>query len=398
MEQVFLLITATYAVSLCVGLLLEKYLRMPWMFAALFFGMFLSSFNLFELALEGETFRVFANMGMLFLLFMIGFNLETGKLRKFGKEILKGSIFVIGFEALTISSLLYFVFPADVSNSLLVAIITALSFATVGEAILLPILAKFKIIQTTFGQLTLGIGTVDDILEVLSLLLIPFLPTFLPRTQIQGFPDPLLVLLDLGVISLLTLVLVKSGAKIKKILRNGSNFDFLRPLLILLVFSLFIVLGGFAFESLAAVSAIFGGIVARSLLPKEKFLRDERAVNFLGYIFLSPLFFLSIGVNVSIFSIVAYPLMIALIWFVAKGSKLLACYSLFRKMLGTKYSLLLGLGLSVRFSTSLIVQFVLLNSGLISISLYSALVATAIFMKPVILGVLSWALAKEKPP
>ncbi len=43
MEQVFLVIAATYAVSLGAGLLLEKYLRMPWMFAALFFGMVLSS-------------------------------------------------------------------------------------------------------------------------------------------------------------------------------------------------------------------------------------------------------------------------------------------------------------------------------------------------------------------
>ncbi len=184
----------------------------------------------------------------------------------------------------------------------------------------------------------------------------------------------------------------------RRILRNSSNFEFLRPLLILLVFSLFIVLGGFVFESLAAVSAIFGGMVARVLLPKEKLLRDEKAVNFLGYIFLSPLFFLSIGVNVSVTSIAVYPLMIALIWVVAKGSKLLASYLLFGKMLGAKHSLLLGLGLSVRFSTSLIVQYVLLNSGLISLALYSALVATAVFMKPVILGVLSWALSKGKPP
>jgi len=398
MEQVFLLIATTYTVSLGIGLLLEKYLRMPWMFAALFFGMILSSFNLFESTVEGETFGVFANLGMLFLLFMIGFNLETGKMRKLGKEILKGSIFIIGFEALTISSLLYFVFPAEVSNSPLIAIITALSFATVGEAILLPILAKFKIIKTRFGQLALGIGTLDDILEVLSLLLIPFLPTFLPRTQIRGFPDPLLVLLDLGAMLLLTLVLVKSGGKISRVLSNSSNFEFIRPLLILLVFSLFIVLGGFVFESLAAVSAIFGGIVARALLPKEKLLRDERAVDFLGYIFLSPLFFLSVGVSVSVTSILFYPLMIALIWVVAKGSKLLASYLLFGKMLGVEYSLLLGLGLSVRFSTSLIAQYVLLNSGLISLALYSALVATAVFMKPIILGVLSWAFSKGKPP
>ncbi len=65
---------------------------------------------------------------------------------------------------------------------------------------------------------------------------------------------------------------------------------------------------------------------------------------------------------------------------------------------GNKILVTAGLGLSVRFSTSLIVQFVLLNSALISLSLYSALVATAVFMKPVILGVLSWALSRGKPP
>lgn len=399
LEDFFLLIVVTYAVSLGMGFLLEKYLRMPWMFAALFFGMVLSSFNLFTSTVGGETFSVFAKLGMLFLLFMIGFNLEPEKLRKFGKKIVEGSLFIIGFEALCVSSLLYFVFPVEVSNSPLVAIIVALSFATVGEAILLPILAKFKILKTTFGQLTLGIGTVDDVLEVLSLLLIAFLPTLIPNSQVQqGFPDPSLVLLDLGCISLLTLVLVKFGSKIRRVLSNNFNFEFLRPLLILLVFFSFIVLGGFVFESLAAVSAIFGGMVARALLPKEKLLRDEKTVDFLGYIFLSPFFFLSIGVNVSITSILVYPLMIALIWVVAKGSKLLASYLLFGKILGTKYSLLLGLELSVRFSTSLIVQYVLFSCGLISLALYSTLIATAILMKPVILVTLSWALSKGKPP
>jgi len=398
MEYALLLIAVTYAVSLGFGILLEKYLRMPWMFAALFFGMILSSFGIFESTLKDGPFQLFATLGMLFLLFIIGFNLDIGRMKRFQREIFKGSILIVVFEACTVGSLLYFVFPTDVSSSPLIAIITALSFATVGEAILLPILAKFGIIKTNFGQLTLGIGTLDDILEMLALVLIPFLPTFLPKSQIQGFPNPLVVLLDLAGIMLLTLILMKLGGRIRSILRNSWNFEFLRPLMILLVFFSFVVLGGFIFESLAAISAIFGGIVARSLLPKERLRTDERAVNFLGYIFLSPLFFLSVGAKVSITSIIIYPLLIILIWFVAKGSKLLASYLLFRQLLGTKYSLLLGLGLSVRFSTSLIVTYVLLNSGLISLALYSALVATAILMKPVILSIYSWVLSKGKPP
>lgn len=398
MEDILLLIAITYAVSLGFGLLLEKYLRMPWMFAALFFGMILSQLNYFGLPIKDESFQFFAMLGMLFLLFMIGFNLDMKKMKQFGKDILKGCVFIIGLEACAISSLLYFGFPADVSNSFLVALITALSFATVGEAILLPILANFRIVKTTFGQLTLGIGTLDDILEALALVIIPFIPTFLSEPQIQVFPDPVAVIVDLGLISLLTLALLGLGRRIRNVLKDNSNFGFLRPLLILLVFFSFVVAGEFVFETLATISAIFGGIVARSLLPKERLRADERAVDFLGYVFLSPLFFVSVGANVSLASIVVYPLMIVSIWAVAKGSKLFASYLLFREQLGTKYSLLLGLGLSVRFSTSLIVQFILLDSGLISLALYSALVTTAILMKPVILSVYSWALSKGKPP
>jgi Kef-type K+ transport system membrane component KefB len=398
MDYALFLIALTYAVSLGFGFLLEKYLKMPWMFAALFFGMVLSSSNLFQLTLQNEPFQLLATLGMLFLLFMIGFNLELGRMKRFEKEILKGSLLIVVFEACMVGALLFFAFPEQVGNSPLVAFITALSFATVGEAILLPILARFGIIKTSFGQLTLGIGTLDDILEVLSLTLIPFLPTLLLHQQTQDFPNPVMVLLDLGGILLLTFALVRFGEKIRSALRERMNYEFLRPLMILLVFFGFVALGGFVFESLAAISAIFGGIVARALLPKERLRADERAVNFLGYTFLSPIFFLSIGASVSLSSIAVYPLLIVLLWITAKGSKLLASYLLFKKELGGKFSLLLGLGLSVRFSTSLIVTYVLLNSGLISLALYSSLVATAVFMKPVILGVYCWVLSKERPP
>ena len=141
-----------------------------------------------------------------------------------------------------------------------------------------------------------------------------------------------------------------------------------------------------------------GGIVTRQLLPEQILNEDERAINFLGYIFLSPLFFLSIGANVSLGSILVYPLLMALIFIVANGSKLLVSFPLFREMLGTKYSLLLGVGLSVRFSTSVIVQYILFNSGLISLSLYSALIATAIILTPMIIGIYSWGLSTGQPP
>jgi Kef-type K+ transport system membrane component KefB len=395
-EYVFLLIAVTFAFSLGIGFLLEKYIRMPWMFSALFLGIIFSSFGLFQSTIQDETFNVLSTMGMLFLLFMIGFNLEIGQMKRFGKHILQGAIMIVGLEAIIVGVLLFFLFPAQISNSPLVAIVVALSFATVGEAILLPILAKFNLLKTKFGQLTLGIGTFDDILEVLALILIPFLPILLPTLQIQGFPDPAFVILDLIGIFILTIILVKIASKIKHALSNNVNFGFARPLVIMLIFFSFVVIGSFVFESLAAISAIFGGIVARSLLPTENFQSDEKVVNFLGYVVLSPMFFLSVGASMSFASVFVYPLLIVVILLSTLGAKLSGSYLLFRKMLGKRHSLLLGLGLSVRFSTGLIVQYVLLISGLITLDLYSALIASAVVMTPIILIALPWALCREK--
>jgi Kef-type K+ transport system membrane component KefB len=335
-------------------------------------------------------------MGMLFLLFMIGFNLEIGQMKRFGKQILKGAILIVTLEAAIVGALLYLIFPVQVSNSPLVAIVVALSFATVGEAVLLPILAKFSLLKTKFGQLTLGIGTLDDILEVLTLIMIPFLPIFLPTLRIQGFPNPAFVVLDLIGIGILTFILVKIASKIKHALSNNINFGFVRPLVIMLIFFCFVVVGSFVFESLAAISAIFGGIVARSLLPTENFRSDEKVVNFLGYIVLSPMFFLSVGASMSFVSVLVYPLLITVILVATIGAKLSGAYLLFRKLLGRRHSLLLGLGLSVRFSTGLIVQYVLLISGLITLDLYSALIASAVVMTPIILVALPYALCREK--
>jgi Kef-type K+ transport system membrane component KefB len=398
MEDVLLLIVISYSVALGFGYLLEKYVKIPWMFAALFFGLVLSALGLFRSTFESDVFKLLETLGMYFLLFIIGFNLDFKTMGKLKKYVVAGTFFIICFEGFFGSLLLYFVFPSEVSNSLLVALVTALSFATVGEAVLLPILAGFKVIKTTFGQLTLGIGTLDDVIEVLMLAVIAVLPGFVPEIQVQTIPDPLMIFSGLLCLLLLTFVMMKLGGKVQRVLEKNHPPSYVPSLLTLLVCFSFIAIGGFVFESLATVGAIFGGIVFRRLLPKERLSENERAVEFLGYIFLSPIFFLSIGASVSVTSLLIYPSLIALVWVVAKGSKLLSSFLFFRKLLGNKYSLLLGLGLSVRFSTSLIVQFILLGSGLISLALYSALIATAIFMKPVIIIIYSWALSKGKTP
>ncbi len=398
LEDVLLLIIITYSISLSVGYLLQKYLRMPWMFSSLFFGLILSALGLFRDTIDGDLFKMLETLGMYLLLFIIGYSIDFKKMARLRNYVVLGTVIIITLEGFFGSLLLYFAFPTNINNSYLIALITAFSFATVGEAVLLPILNEFKIIKTTFGQLTLGIGTLDDIVEVLMLAVVAVLPGFLPIALTQNFPDPLMVLVDLALMGALTLVIAKFGSKIGGILEKNHTPSFIFSLLTLLVFFSFVALGNFAAESVASVGAIFGGIALRELLPKERLYQNEQAIEFLGYIFLSPFFFLSVGASVSIATILVSPLIVGLILLVANGSKYFASVALFRKLLGFKYSSLMGIGLGIRFSTSLIVQFILLKSGLITLDLYSALIAAAIFATPVIIITYSWALSRGKPP
>jgi len=398
LEDVLLLIIITYSISLSIGYVLQKYLRMPWMFSSLFFGLILSALGLFKSTIESDLFRLLETLGMYLLLFIIGYSIDFKKMARLKNYVILGTVIIIAFEGFFGSLLFYFVFPANINNSYLIALITAFSFATVGEAVLLPILNEFKIINTTFGQLTLGIGTLDDIVEVLMLAVVAVLPGFLPIALTQSFPDPLMVLVDLGFMSILTFVIAKFGNKVGRVLERNHLPSFIFSLITLLVFFSFVALGNFVAESVASVGAIFGGIVLRELLPKERLHQNEQAIEFLGYIFLSPFFFLSVGASVSVTSIFVAPLMVGLILLVANGSKYLASVTLFRRLLGFKYSSLMGIGLGIRFSTSLVVQFILLKSGLITLNLYSALIAAAIFVTPVIIIAYSWALSRGKPP
>lgn len=396
MQFVFLLITLTFAFSLIIGSLLEKYLKMPWMFSALFLGILFSLFNLFQKTIETEIFNILSTMGMLFLLFMIGFNLEINQIKKFGRYIVKGTIIIVGLEATIVGVLLFFLFPSQIANSPLVAIVIALSFATVGEAVLLPILVEYNLVKTRLGQIILGIGTLDDVIEVLTLILIPFLPLFLPTLNLKNFPNPIFVIIDLIGIVILTVILMKFAPKIKLFLSNRVTLSYVRPLLILLLFFFFVALGGFVFDSLAAISAIFGGLVTRSLLPVEHFQNDEKVVNFFGYIFLSPIFFLSVGSGLSFSTIYVFPLLLFVILLATFCAKMFGSYLLFHNVLGKKNAALLGLGLNVRFSTGFVVQYVLLISGLITLDLYSALIASAVILTPTILVVLPLVLRRKE--
>lgn len=386
MMNIYLFLALILVLTFLIGRLVEK-ARVPWIFAALLIGFFLAIYNPFPSVTSSETFTFLAQLGMYSLLFMIGFELDIEELQKLGKFIVKATFFIICLEAFFGTLLIHFIFGCNWIISFLVA----LSFATVGEAILLPILDEFKVINTRLGQSIIGIGTLDDVIEVFVLILLIFM------LGSGGNPHANIILVFA---SLCALLILTYG--LKKLKKEGQKFSFLNieNLFLFVLFILFLFIGIGEFAHASAIAAILAGIGLRTFVPNERLQLIESEIRTMCYGFFAPLFFVWVGISIDITYLLSYPLLVLLVVFVSKGSKLLGSYIVARNELGVKQSILLGIGLSVRFSTSIIIIKILFENSLIGSDLYSVVVASSMafkFIVPVLFAnlLVRWKVVEE---
>jgi len=363
-----LFLSGLFFFTFVVGSLLEK-IRIPWIFAALLLGAALSFHNPFPEITSSQTFSFLSTLGMYFLLFVVGLEIDVQQLRKSSWFILKGTLIIIPLEALVGGIVIHALF----GTPWLLSYVVSLSFATVGEAILVPILDEFGIINTKLGQSIIGIGSLDDFIEILMLIVV----AFLAGTTANGHSDVSVILLSLfGLCALTALMLFMHNS-------HKSYFSFRNIqtafLLTLFVFCLFVGIGELGHA--APIAAILAGISIRTFLPEERFANIESEVKTMCYGFFAPIFFLSIGVSIDMSFLLAAPITVLIITLTSKAMKLLGSYIVAHKELGGRQSILLGIGLSIRFSTSLIIVKILLENGLIHEQLYSAIIASSIIFK-----------------
>lgn len=377
-----LFLALIFAITFLVGKLVEK-IRVPWIFAALLIGFCLAVYNPFTAVTSSETFEFLAELGMYFLLFMIGFELDLNKLMKSGKFIVKATFFIIFLEAIFGSLLIHYVFDYSWGISFLVA----MSFATVGEAILLPILDEFKVVNTKLGQSIIGIGTLDDIIEVLVLVLV------MVKLGAGGNSDGdgRLMLVSLVVLLILTYSLTKFKKESRKF---GSLSIENLFLFVLFVFFLFVGVGEYAHAS--AIAALLAGVGLKNFVPQERLEFIGSEIRTMCYGFFAPIFFVWVGLSLDINYLIAYPLLVLLIVAVSKSVKILGSYIIARKELGSKQSILLGIGLSVRFSMSIVIIKILYENNLIGADLYSVIVASSMAFKFIVPVLFSNLLVKWK--
>ncbi len=359
------------------GGLIEK-IKIPWIFSALIIGLILRHFELFTNVTQTETMGFLSDLGMYFLLFIIGFELDIKSMFKNGGSIVANSASLVLFNFAALLILFYFI----IKLKLIIAALLALSFSTAGEVVLIPILDSHKIVQSKLGQKIIGLGALDDLFELSSFLLVSYLLGI--RINLDADHRALFVSI---ILLALVLIFMKQERQEFKFLNLESLFLF-----VMFIFFLFISLGDYL--QVASLGALTAGVLVKNLIADQRLEFIKQDLRTVCYGLFAPFFFLSIGLETNLNSLLSNFPLIALIFVVAALSKILGSLFLFRNELSKQESILIGTGLSVRFSTGIIILTILYKKALITSYLFSLLVGANILSLFVVPVTFSWMLNK----
>ena len=382
-----LFLSGIFLLTYSIGRLLER-IRIPWIFSALLIGLGLAAYNPFKQITDSSPFLFLAQLGMYFLLFIIGFELNIKEILEQGSFIFKSTAVIIFTESLFGTLLVHYVFHV----SWLISVLVASSFATVGEAVLLPILDEFKLVKTKLGQTILGIGVLDDLVEIVTVVAASII---IGRSAGYGQSNIWTNLIVLGLLFIVVFFLVKFHKIISK-KNHLFRFKDISSFFILILFFIFLFIGIGKFAESAALGALLAGIALRNIAPKEKLKFVDSEIRTISCGFFAPIFFVWVGLDTDVGYLIKFPLLVLLVMVMTKFSKITSSYFMGRKTLGTKKSIILGVSLSIKFSTSIVIIKLLFENGIIQSDLYSVLVGTTIAFKFVVPFLLAYLITKWK--
>ncbi len=376
-DAMMLFIALFFFSTLGIGLLLEK-IRVPWIFGALIFGLIVSFYNPMGNIPSAHLIKFLSQLGMYFLLFMIGIEINIKEWSKQTGTITKITLSTIAVA--TIAGAIFFHYVFNVNW--IISTLAALSFATVGEAILIPVLDEFHLVNTRIGQTIIGAGVLDDIFEVFTLIVVT---TFFAGVA-TDIDELFINIIIISVLLALTIWFTKMEEKVKllSLPKMGAT--------VILLVGLLFLFTGFGGES-APLGALFAGIGAKQFIPKKRLEAVEREIKGMAYGFFAPFFFFSVGFSSDINYIMGSFGIVLLATFISYISKVIGSLIEIKKF-GGKGVLALGTALSIRFSTSLVISKMLLDANIIPVSMYSVIIGTTVLLQLIIPETFSMMMSK----
>jgi len=339
-----------------------SWFKQPLILAYLLVGVIAASSGLFADIIQGGALDFFAELGIAFVLFLIGLELRFSDIKQIGRAAVyvgMGQIlFTLVFGFLLASTILGL--PAD--DSLILAV--ALTFSS--TIIVVKLLSQKRDMESLYGRIAIGYLIIQDFAAVLTLVLITsigvgggfgeFLATF-----VKG-------ILLIGIILVLNRFVLQ---KLFDLFAKNTEILFLTVISWALIFSTLSAYLGFSIE----VGAFLAGLGLANLREQQQIASWIRPIRNLFVI----LFFLSLGLNLTFAALVPLlGLVIVLSLFVLVGNPLIMMIIMGFLGFRSRTSFQVAVTSAQVSEFSLIVVFLAGRLGIVSESIVNLTVAIAL--------------------
>ena len=313
-----------------------------------------------------------AYLGIIFLLFLAGLEIDIEKIRETSRDSILISLssalfpFVLGFAFMSL------VFP---QYGLLAAIVFGGAMMVTSEATKVKVLMDLNSLNTHLGAIMLAAGAIDDIFEVLFLALVAVLG------KGGGYFELALIPVELVIFAVIVFIFFKLSSRIFRYLgKNGSNQAEIFSLVVIFIMVLSALSEGLGIGYL--IGAIAGGFilqVAMRNINEQQRSTMIKATELIALGFIVPFFFANVGINfdfATLFSSVGLLVVTVIIAFSGKILGTLAVKPF--SSLSLKQLYYVGWAMNSRGAAELVIALAAFQLGLIPIEVFSALVAMSL--------------------
>lgn len=378
--ELLLLLSGLFALTYALAGLLERF-RIPGILGALLVAMAVRYTPFAADLLQdplADAFSFLAQLGILFLLFFIGLQIDLQTMKRMSNDI-----FLLTVLNTTIPFLLGVIVMLFLGYGWVLALVVGLTRMPTAEAVIVPILDEFQLIRTRVGHFIVGAGVLDDVIEVI---LVAIVSVWISEQGLDAVAASAGVENEIVRILLSVLLfMVLAWLVYRWVLPLLSRWLPQRPRNLVLL-SILVLFGFGGFSEYTSVGMVVGAITAGVLLqPTFSSMgvvgeQSAQTIRAISYGFFAPIFFFWVGLSVDLGGMFEAPTLPVLLYLAGTIGKLLGVFMMVpMKKMTVREAWVVGIGLDARMTTEIIVAKLLLDAGLIDVTLFSALVAAASF-------------------
>lgn len=317
--------------------------------------------------------NLLAELGLLFLLFYIGLQIDMQEMRGLSSDIVWLTVlntampFLLGMAVML-----------ALGYGWVLAFVIGVTRMPTAEAVIVPILDEFRLIRTRVGEFIVGAGVLDDVIEVFLVAIVSVWIGQKAGTEAAGMGGQIF-----GIAVGLVAFLVVAWIAYRWVLAPLGRWLPRRPrnLMMLAMVTLFSFSGFAEVASLGmVVGAIVAGILMRPVFAKAASAGETatHAVQAPSYGFFGLVFFFWVGMSVDLNSLIQAPMLAVLLFLAAFVGKIVGVFIMVpMKKLTVREAWIVGIGLNARLTTEIIVAQLLFTAKLIDVHLFTALVAAS---------------------